>query len=60
MRLYGGWRADQCENKSPGNPHGKRKEEKTVTQTIHVIGAGLAGAEAAWQAANQGIDVIVH
>lgn len=31
-----------------------------MTQTIHVIGAGLAGAEAAWQAANQGIDVIVH
>lgn len=31
-----------------------------MTQTVHVIGAGLAGAEAAWQAANQGIDVVMH
>ncbi len=27
---------------------------------IHVIGAGLAGCEAAWQAANQGVTVILH
>lgn len=28
--------------------------------TIHVIGAGLAGSEAAWQAANAGAQVILH
>jgi methylenetetrahydrofolate--tRNA-(uracil-5-)-methyltransferase len=27
---------------------------------IHVIGGGLAGAEAAWQIANRGIPVVVH
>lgn len=27
---------------------------------IHIIGGGLAGSEAAWQAANSGIDVILH
>jgi methylenetetrahydrofolate--tRNA-(uracil-5-)-methyltransferase len=27
---------------------------------IHVIGGGLAGCEAAWQAAEQGADVVVH
>ncbi len=28
--------------------------------TVHIIGAGLAGSEAAWQAANMGIPVILH
>lgn len=27
---------------------------------IHIIGAGLAGSEAAWQIANQGVPVILH
>ncbi|MCF6321806.1 MAG: methylenetetrahydrofolate--tRNA-(uracil(54)-C(5))-methyltransferase (FADH(2)-oxidizing) TrmFO [Rhizobiaceae bacterium] len=27
---------------------------------LHIIGGGLAGSEAAWQAANAGIDVILH
>ncbi len=27
---------------------------------LHIIGAGLAGSEAAWQAANRGISVIIH
>lgn len=27
---------------------------------LHVIGAGLAGSEAAWQAANRGVSVILH
>jgi methylenetetrahydrofolate--tRNA-(uracil-5-)-methyltransferase len=27
---------------------------------IHIIGGGLAGSEAAWQAANLGVDVTVH
>lgn len=29
-------------------------------QCVHVIGAGLAGSEAAWQAACRGINVIIH
>jgi len=31
-----------------------------MTQTLHIIGGGMAGSEAAWQAANQGIDVVIH
>jgi methylenetetrahydrofolate--tRNA-(uracil-5-)-methyltransferase len=27
---------------------------------VHIIGAGLAGSEAAWQIANQGVPVVVH
>ena len=34
--------------------------ELPVTQTIHIIGAGLAGSEAAWQAAEAGAGVIIH
>lgn len=29
-------------------------------QLIHIIGAGLAGAEAAWQIASRGIKVVIH
>jgi methylenetetrahydrofolate--tRNA-(uracil-5-)-methyltransferase len=29
-------------------------------RTLHVIGAGLAGSEAAWQAAQRGLTVILH
>ena len=29
-------------------------------QQIHIIGAGLAGSEAAWQIASRGINVILH
>jgi methylenetetrahydrofolate--tRNA-(uracil-5-)-methyltransferase len=32
----------------------------TNSTEIHVIGAGLAGSEAAWQIANQGLQVILH
>ena len=28
--------------------------------TLHIIGGGLAGSEAAWQAANLGIPVVIH
>jgi len=28
--------------------------------TLHIIGAGLAGSEAAWQAANMGVEVVIH
>lgn len=31
-----------------------------MSKTLHIIGAGLAGSEAAWQAANLGIKVILH
>jgi methylenetetrahydrofolate--tRNA-(uracil-5-)-methyltransferase len=30
------------------------------SQPLHVIGGGLAGSEAAWQAANAGIPVVLH
>jgi methylenetetrahydrofolate--tRNA-(uracil-5-)-methyltransferase len=29
-------------------------------QTVHIIGAGLAGSEAAWQVAERGVRVILH
>src|ERR1700761_5723815 len=29
-------------------------------QPVHIIGGGLAGSEAAWQAANAGVRVILH
>ncbi len=32
----------------------------TLNQEIHIIGAGLAGAEAAWQLATRGIKVIIR
>lgn len=31
-----------------------------MTDTLHIIGGGMAGAEAAWQAAQQGIRVVIH
>ncbi|MGB0960972.1 MAG: methylenetetrahydrofolate--tRNA-(uracil(54)-C(5))-methyltransferase (FADH(2)-oxidizing) TrmFO [Halocynthiibacter sp.] len=31
-----------------------------MDKTLNIIGGGLAGSEAAWQAANQGVDVIIH
>ena len=31
-----------------------------MAKTLHIIGAGLAGSEAAWQAANMGVSVVVH
>ena len=31
-----------------------------MTDTLHIIGGGMAGAEAAWQAANMGITVVIH
>ncbi|MDB5432742.1 MAG: methylenetetrahydrofolate--tRNA-((54)-C(5))-methyltransferase ((2)-oxidizing) TrmFO [Caulobacter sp.] len=32
----------------------------TTLKTIHIIGGGLAGSEAAWQAAQAGVPVILH
>ena len=31
-----------------------------MNKTLHIIGAGMAGSEAAWQAANQDINVIIY
>ncbi len=31
-----------------------------MTQTLHIVGGGMAGSEAAWQAAEAGIDVVLH
>src|SRR5438477_12610119 len=31
-----------------------------LSNTVHVIGAGLAGSEAAWQVANSGVPVVLH
>ncbi len=32
----------------------------TQTSPIHIIGGGMAGSEAAWQAANAGVRVVLH
>lgn len=31
-----------------------------MTKTLHIIGSGLAGSEAAWQAAERGVQVVIH
>jgi methylenetetrahydrofolate--tRNA-(uracil-5-)-methyltransferase len=31
-----------------------------MTKALHIIGSGLAGSEAAWQAAERGIQVVIH
>ena len=31
-----------------------------MEDTLHIVGGGMAGAEAAWQAAQAGVDVVVH
>src|SRR6056297_1720015 len=31
-----------------------------MTQTLNIIGGGMAGSEAAWQAANAGVRVVIH
>ena len=33
---------------------------KTSSGPVHIVGAGLAGSEAAWQVANSGIPVVLH
>ncbi len=33
---------------------------QTSTEQVHVIGAGLAGSEAAWQIASAGVPVVLH
>jgi methylenetetrahydrofolate--tRNA-(uracil-5-)-methyltransferase len=31
-----------------------------MTDILHIVGGGMAGSEAAWQAAQQGISVVIH
>ncbi len=31
-----------------------------MTETLHIIGGGMAGCEAAWQAAEAGVSVVIH
>ncbi len=31
-----------------------------MTETLHIIGGGMAGSEAAWQAARMGVPVVIH
>lgn len=31
-----------------------------MENTLHIVGGGMAGAEAAWAAAHQGLDVVIH
>ena len=33
---------------------------KPHTESVHIVGAGLAGSEAAWQVAQSGIAVVLH
>src|SRR5271155_5008353 len=48
MRLYPEFVIDtQMKNNSAQNP-------------VHIVGAGLAGSEAAWQLAETGVPVVVH
>ncbi|MEP1354922.1 MAG: methylenetetrahydrofolate--tRNA-(uracil(54)-C(5))-methyltransferase (FADH(2)-oxidizing) TrmFO [Tateyamaria sp.] len=31
-----------------------------MTDELHIVGGGMAGSEAAWQAANMGVSVVIH
>ncbi len=31
-----------------------------MTETLHIVGGGMAGSEAAWQAAQSGVPVVIH
>ncbi|WP_435136748.1 methylenetetrahydrofolate--tRNA-(uracil(54)-C(5))-methyltransferase (FADH(2)-oxidizing) TrmFO [Pseudopelagicola sp. nBUS_19] len=31
-----------------------------MVKELHIVGGGMAGAEAAWQAANMGVNVVIH
>jgi methylenetetrahydrofolate--tRNA-(uracil-5-)-methyltransferase len=38
----------------------RRLKEPVAPKSVHVIGAGLAGSEAAWQIARRGVPVVLH
>ena len=31
-----------------------------MSEILHIVGGGMAGSEAAWQAANAGVRVVIH
>src|SRR3981081_4317572 len=33
---------------------------QSTSQSVHIVGAGLAGSEAAWQVATAGVQVVLH
>jgi methylenetetrahydrofolate--tRNA-(uracil-5-)-methyltransferase len=33
---------------------------RLMTQRLHIVGGGMAGSEAAWQAAKMGVEVVLH
>ena len=33
---------------------------RIMANTLHIVGGGMAGSEAAWQAAEMGVDVVLH
>ena len=35
-------------------------KDERMTETLHIIGGGMAGSEAAWQAAQMGVPVVLH
>ncbi len=37
-----------------------KKKGRVMAQELHIIGGGMAGSEAAWQAARMGVDVVIH
>ncbi len=38
----------------------RRITSPPMTETLHIVGGGMAGSEAAWQAAEAGVPVIIH
>ncbi len=44
----------------PVHVYRRNGKDKLLTEKLHIIGGGLAGSEAAWQAAELGIQVILH
>src|SRR3954447_21025854 len=42
------------------NPMVNAMREVNKSEPIHIVGGGLAGSEAAWQAASLGVPVILH
>jgi methylenetetrahydrofolate--tRNA-(uracil-5-)-methyltransferase len=39
---------------------GAKRKGRVMTQELHIIGGGMAGSEAAWQAAHMGVQVVIH
>jgi len=55
MRIKGSGRRPVLFPNAAGSPR-----PAAMTQVLHIIGGGMAGSEAAWQAASMGVPVIIH